>query len=51
MATIAVGRRLPKLEQVIRDGTRWGGPVGRALWGQIAASSGWEAWDKLWCSG
>ena len=44
-------RRLPELKQVIRYGTRWGGPAGRALWGETAASSGWEAWDKLWCSG
>lgn len=30
MAAIAAGRKLPQLEQVIRDGSRWGGPVGRA---------------------
>lgn len=40
MAAIAAGRRLPQLEQVIRDGSRWGGPVGRALWGKTAGVVG-----------
>ena len=40
MAAIAAGRRLPQLEQVIRDGSRWGGPIGRALWGKTAGVVG-----------
>ncbi|MGH3935864.1 MAG: NAD(P)-dependent oxidoreductase [Pseudonocardiaceae bacterium] len=40
MAAIAVSRRLPQLERVIRDGSRWGGPVGRALWGRTAGVVG-----------
>ncbi|MGH3973365.1 MAG: NAD(P)-dependent oxidoreductase, partial [Pseudonocardiaceae bacterium] len=40
MAAIAVGRRLPQLERVIRDGSRWGGPIGRALWGRTAGVVG-----------
>ncbi|MDQ4010004.1 MAG: lactate dehydrogenase [Actinomycetota bacterium] len=40
MAAVAVGRRLPQLERVIRDGSRWGGPVGRALWGKTAGVVG-----------
>jgi phosphoglycerate dehydrogenase-like enzyme len=40
MAAIAAGRKLPQLEQVIRDGSRWGGPVGRALWGKTAGVVG-----------
>lgn len=40
MAAIAVGRQLPQLERVIRDGSRWGGPIGRALWGKTAGVVG-----------
>ena len=40
MAAIAAGRKLPQLEQVIRNGSRWGGPVGRALWGKTAGVVG-----------
>lgn len=40
MAAIAASRRLPQLEQVIRDGSRWGGPIGQAMWGKTAGVVG-----------
>lgn len=40
MAAVAAGRRLPHLQRVIRDGSRWGGPIGRALWGKTAGVVG-----------
>ncbi|MGH3883870.1 MAG: NAD(P)-dependent oxidoreductase [Pseudonocardiaceae bacterium] len=40
MAAIAASRRLPQLERVIRDGSRWGGPIGRAMWGKTAGVVG-----------
>lgn len=40
MAAIAISRRLPELEQGIREGAAWGGPSGRALLGRTATIIG-----------
>ncbi len=40
MAAIAVSRRLPELEDGIRAGAVWGGPLGRALVGRTAGIVG-----------
>ncbi|HEX6492368.1 MAG TPA: 2-hydroxyacid dehydrogenase [Candidatus Dormibacteraeota bacterium] len=40
MAAIAVNRRLPMLQQVVRSGSGWGEPQGRALHGRTAGIVG-----------
>jgi phosphoglycerate dehydrogenase-like enzyme len=40
MAALALSRRLPELQMTIREGTVWGGPLGRALLGRTAGIVG-----------
>jgi phosphoglycerate dehydrogenase-like enzyme len=40
MAAIALSRQLPELEQSIRQGGSWGGPIGRGLSGRTAGILG-----------
>src|SRR5262249_35986109 len=40
MAAIAVSRRLPVAQELIRGGKGWGGPMGRALLGRTAGIIG-----------
>lgn len=40
MSAIALSRQLSLLQQLIRDGTTWGGPVGRSLKGKTAVVLG-----------
>jgi len=40
MAAIALSRRLPELEENIRQGGLWGGPIGRGLTGRTAGILG-----------
>jgi phosphoglycerate dehydrogenase-like enzyme len=40
MAAIALSRRLPSALQIIRDGSGWGAPIGRALTGRTAGIVG-----------
>jgi phosphoglycerate dehydrogenase-like enzyme len=40
MAAIALGRRLPSALQIVRDGSGWGAPIGRALVGRTAGIIG-----------
>jgi phosphoglycerate dehydrogenase-like enzyme len=40
MAAIAVSRRLPLAQRIIREGSAWGAPIGRALMGRTAGIIG-----------
>jgi phosphoglycerate dehydrogenase-like enzyme len=40
MAAIALSRRLPELDKTIRQGSAWGGPMGRGLRGRTAGILG-----------